>query len=169
MGAIGALLMAVLRARLSLSLLKQAMDSTTKLSCFVIFILTFFFDYFERAFIIVPLLAPVADKLGSDPIGFGVLLAVNMQTSFLHPPFGFALFFLRSVASEKAKITSIYWGAVPFVIIQLLAVGLVIMFPGLISHDGGMLSPACSRNSISISCCTVAVLRLGRTTMAPAI
>jgi len=181
MGASGALLMALLRARLSLPLLKQAMDSTTKLSCFVIFILigssvfsltfrgvdgdlwvehlmtslpggqtgfliavnilvfilAFFLDYFELAFIIVPLLAPVADKLGIDLIWFGVLLAVNMQTSFLHPPFGFALFFLRSVASEKVKTASIYWGAVPFVIIQLLAVGLIIMFPGLVSHDGG--------------------------------
>ena len=181
MGATGAVLMAVLRARLSLPLLKQAMDSTTKLSCFVIFILigssvfsltfrgvdgdlwvehlmtslpggqtgfliavnilvfilAFFLDYFELAFIIVPLLAPVADKLGIDLIWFGVLLAVNMQTSFLHPPFGFALFFLRSVASEKVKTSSIYWGAVPFVIIQLIAVGLIITFPGLVSHDGG--------------------------------
>ncbi|EPZ13723.1 C4-dicarboxylate ABC transporter [Thauera terpenica 58Eu] len=185
MGASGALLMALLRARLSLPLLKQAMDSTTKLSCFVIFILigssvfsltfrgvdgdlwvehlmtslpggqtgfliavnilvfilAFFLDYFELAFIIVPLLAPVADKLGIDLIWFGVLLAVNMQTSFLHPPFGFALFFLRSVASEKVKTASIYWGAVPFVIIQLLAVGLIIMFPGLVSHDGGHVKP----------------------------
>ena len=181
MGATGAVLMAVLRARLSLPLLKQAMDSTTKLSCFVIFILigssvfsltfrgvdgdlwvehlmtslpggqtgfliavnilvfilAFFLDYFELAFIIVPLLAPVADKLGIDLIWFGVLLAVNMQTSFLHPPFGFALFFLRSVASEQVKTSSIYWGAVPFVIIQLIAVGLIITFPGLVSHDGG--------------------------------
>jgi len=181
MGAVGALLMAVSRKRLSLPLLMQAMDSTTKLSCFVIFILigssvfgltfrgvngdlwvehlmtslpggqtgfliavnilvfvlAFFLDYFELAFIIVPLLAPVADKLGIDLIWFGVLLAVNMQTSFLHPPFGFALFFLRSVASEKVKTASIYWGAVPFVIIQLIAVGLIIAFPGLVSYGDG--------------------------------
>ena len=178
MGAAGALLMAFSRRRLSLPLLKQAMDSTTKLSCFVVFILigssvfgltfrgvdgdlwvehlmtslpggqtgflvavnilvfflAFFLDYFELAFIIVPLLAPVADKLGIDLIWFGVLLAVNMQTSFLHPPFGFALFFLRSVASEKVKTASIYWGAVPFLIIQLVAVGLIIAFPGIVSY-----------------------------------
>ncbi|MHB1372955.1 MAG: TRAP transporter large permease [Thauera sp.] len=186
MGALGAVLMAVARKRLSLPLLKQAMDSTTKLSCFVlfiligssvfgltfrgvdgdlwvehlmtslpggqtgflvavnvlVFILAFFLDYFELAFIIVPLLAPVADKLGIDLIWFGVLLAVNMQTSFLHPPFGFALFFLRSVASEKVKTTSIYWGAVPFVIIQLIMVGLIIAFPGLVSYGDGGAKPA---------------------------
>ncbi|MDX5410764.1 MAG: TRAP transporter large permease subunit [Thauera sp.] len=185
MGALGAVLMAVARKRLSLPLLRQAMDSTTKLSCFVIFILigssvfgltfrgvdgdlwvehlmtslpggqtgflvavnilvfvlAFFLDYFELAFIIVPLLAPVADKLGIDLIWFGVLLAVNMQTSFLHPPFGFALFFLRSVASEKVKTTSIYWGAVPFVIIQLIMVGLIIAFPGLVSYGDGGAKP----------------------------
>ena len=185
MGALGAVLMALARRRLSLPLLKQAMDSTTKLSCFVIFILigssvfgltfrgvngdlwvehlmtslpggqtgflvavnllvfvlAFFLDYFELAFIIVPLLAPVADKLGIDLIWFGVLLAVNMQTSFLHPPFGFALFFLRSVAPEKVKTTSIYWGAVPFVIIQLIMVGLIIAFPGLVSYGDGSAKP----------------------------
>ena len=185
MGAVGAILMAVARKRLSMPLLKQAMDSTTKLSCFVIFILigssvfgltfrgvngdlwvehlmtslpggeigfliavnvlvfvlAFFLDYFELAFIIVPLLAPVADKLGIDLIWFGVLLAVNMQTSFLHPPFGFALFFLRSVASEKVKSSSIYWGAVPFVIIQLCMVGLIIAFPGLVSYGDGSPKP----------------------------
>ena len=186
MGALGAVLMAVARKRLSMGLLKQAMDSTTKLSCFVLFILigssvfgltfrgvdgdlwvehlmtslpggqtgfliavnllvfvlAFFLDYFELAFIIVPLLAPVADKLGIDLIWFGVLLAVNMQTSFLHPPFGFALFFLRSVASEKVKTASIYWGAVPFVIIQLIMVGLIIAFPGLVSYGDGGAKPA---------------------------
>ncbi|HRO35677.1 TRAP transporter large permease subunit [Thauera sp.] len=186
MGALGAVLMALARRRLSLPLLKQAMDSTTKLSCFVLFILigssvfgltfrgvdgdlwvehlmtslpggqtgfliavnvlvfvlAFFLDYFELAFIIVPLLAPVADKLGIDLIWFGVLLAVNMQTSFLHPPFGFALFFLRSVASEKVKTASIYWGAVPFVIIQLIMVGLIIAFPGLVSYGDAGAKPA---------------------------
>ncbi|THF62329.1 TRAP transporter large permease subunit [Pseudothauera nasutitermitis] len=179
MGAMGALLMAVARRRLSPKLMMQAMDSTTKLSCFVMFILigstvfgltfrgvngdlwvehlltslpggqtgfliavnilvfflAFFLDYFELAFIIVPLLAPVADKLGIDLIWFGVLLAVNLQTSFLHPPFGFALFFLRSVAPPQIKTTSIYWGAVPFLFIQLIMVGLIIAFPGLVSHD----------------------------------
>jgi tripartite ATP-independent transporter DctM subunit len=119
----------------------------------MVFLLAFFLDFFELAFIIVPLLAPVADKLGIDLIWFGVLLAVNMQTSFMHPPFGFALFYLRSVAPAKdyvdkvtgkltARITTgqIYWGSVPFVCIQLIMVALVIAFPemvfvGLDRHD----------------------------------
>jgi len=189
MGATGALIMALMRGRLSLKLLKQAMDSTSKLTAFVVFILigarvfslsfygvdghkwveelltqlpggqtgflvvvnilvfvlAFFLDYFELAFIIVPLLGPAADKLGIDLIWFGVLLAVNMQTSFMHPPFGFALFYFRSVAPAKeyidrvtrkltAPVTTgqIYWGAVPFVCIQLIMVGLVIAFPQMV-------------------------------------
>jgi len=191
MGAVGAIVMAVARRRLTISLLKQAMDSTAKLSCFVMFILigstvfgltfrgvdgdiwvehllvdlpggqtgflivvsilvfllAFFLDFFELAFIVVPLLAPVADKLGIDLIWFGVLLAVNMQTSFMHPPFGFALFYLRSVAPGSeyldkvtrrriAPVTTgqIYWGAVPFIGIQLLMVAIVLAFPGLVTH-----------------------------------
>ncbi|MCT9809753.1 TRAP transporter large permease subunit [Acidovorax sp. Be4] len=190
MGALGAGIMALLRGRLNMPLLRQALMSTTKLSCFVLFILigatmfsltfqgvdgplwvehlltslpggqtgflivvnilvfflAFFLDFFELSFIIVPLLAPVADKLGIDLVWFGVLLAVNMQTSFMHPPFGFALFFLRSVAPTKAyvdKVTKkmvdpvttmqIYAGAVPFVAIQLVMVGLIIFFPGIVS------------------------------------
>jgi len=192
MGAMGALIMAWVRRRLSFSLLKQALAATTKLSSFVMFILigatvfslvfqaadgpiwvehllsslpggavgflivvnvlvfflAFFLDYFELSFIVVPLLAPVADKLGIDLIWFGVLLGVNMQTSFMHPPFGFALFYLRSVAPDKAytdRVTrkeippvttgQIYWGAVPFVIIQIIMVGLIIAFPGIVSRD----------------------------------
>jgi TRAP-type mannitol/chloroaromatic compound transport system permease large subunit len=109
------------------------------------FVLAFFLDFFELAFILVPLVGPVADKLGIDLIWFGVLLGVNMQTSFMHPPFGFALFFLRSVAPEKAykdKVTGktmapittqqIYWGAVPYVIIQIIMVGILIFWPGLV-------------------------------------
>ncbi|MBK5205597.1 MAG: TRAP transporter large permease subunit [Polaromonas sp.] len=112
----------------------------------MIFFLAFFLDYFELSFIVVPLLAPVADKLGIDLIWFGVLLAVNMQTSFMHPPFGFALFFLRSVAPEKQYVDrvtrkimepvttmQIYKGAIPFVIIQLTMVGLLIAFPQLVT------------------------------------
>jgi tripartite ATP-independent transporter DctM subunit len=190
MGALGALIMAFARGRLSFRLLKQALNTTTKLSCFVVFILVgstvfslvfqgvdgqkwvehlltglpggqvgflivvnimifflaFFLDFFELSFIVVPLLAPVAEKLGIDLIWFGVLLGVNMQTSFMHPPFGFALFYLRSVAPSKAytdrltkKLTQpvttmqIYWGAVPFVIIQMVMVGLIIAFPGIVS------------------------------------
>jgi GntP family gluconate:H+ symporter len=192
MGAVGALIMAMARKRLDLKLMKQAMDSTMKLSCFVVFILlgstvfslsfqgvdghiwvehllgdlpggalgflivvnilifvlAFFLDFFELSFIVIPLLGPVAIKLGIDPVWFGVLLAVNMQTSFMHPPFGFALFYLRSVAPTedyKDRITNrlvprvttgqIYWGAVPFVVIQIIMVGLIIAFPGIVSRD----------------------------------
>ncbi len=113
----------------------------------MVFLLAFFLDFFELAFIVIPLLGPVAEKLGIDLIWFGVILAVNMQTSFMHPPFGFALFYLRSVAPRHAyadKITGkmtepvttgqIYWGAIPFVIIQCIMVGLVITFPGMVMH-----------------------------------
>jgi tripartite ATP-independent transporter DctM subunit len=113
----------------------------------LVFFLAFFLDYFELAFIIIPLLGPAADKLGIDLIWFGVILAVNMQTSFMHPPFGFALFFLRSVAPKRAytdRVTGkrmepvttgqIYWGAVPFVIIQLIMVALVVAFPQMVTH-----------------------------------
>ncbi|MBQ0824411.1 TRAP transporter large permease subunit [Microvirga sp. HBU67558] len=113
----------------------------------LVFFLAFFLDYFELAFIIIPLLGPAADKLGIDLIWFGVILAVNMQTSFMHPPFGFALFFLRSVAPKVPYIDrvtgrkmdpvttgQIYWGAVPFVVIQLIMVAIVIAFPGLVTH-----------------------------------
>ena len=101
----------------------------------MIFLLAFFLDYFEIAFIMVPLLAPVAQKLGIDLVWFGVLLAINMQTSFLHPPFGFALFYLRSVAPKSVKTTDIYWGAIPFVLIQILMVSLVIAFPRMVTGN----------------------------------
>ncbi len=202
MGAIGALIMAVSRGRFSMKQLRQAMESTARLSCFVVFILVgstifslsfrgingdiwveqlllhvpggeigflivvslmtfflaFFLDFFELAFIIVPLLGPVADKMGIDLIWFGVLLAVNMQTSFVHPPFGFALFYLRSVAPKEdyrdrvtgkliAKVTTaqIYWGSIPFIIIQILMVAAVLAFPGMVTHyksDAPTVDPA---------------------------
>jgi tripartite ATP-independent transporter DctM subunit len=189
MGATGALIMALARRRLSWSLIRQAMDTTAKLSTFVVFILigarvfsltfygvsgnvwvehlltslpggqlgflivvnilifvlAFFLDFFELSFIVIPLVGPVADKLGIDLIWFGVLLGVNMQTSFMHPPFGFALFYLRSVAAKKeytdrvtgkrmAPVTTgqIYWGAVPFVLIQILMIALVIAVPQMV-------------------------------------
>ena len=179
MGAFGALVLALMRRRLTLPLLNQAMDKTAKLTCFAIFILVgstvfglsfrgvdgdlwvehlllglpggvigfllvvnllvfllaFFLDFFELAFIIVPLLAPVAEKLGIDLVWFGVILAINMQTSFMHPPFGFALFYLRSVASRELRTSDIYRGAVPFVIMQLMMVGAVIMFPTLVTGN----------------------------------
>jgi tripartite ATP-independent transporter DctM subunit len=115
----------------------------------MVFLLAFFLDFFELAFIVVPLLGPAAEKLGIDLIWFGVLLGVNMQTSFMHPPFGFALFYLRSVAPvadyldkvtgkliPKVTTGQIYWGAVPFVCIQIIMVGLVIAFPEMVT---GML------------------------------
>jgi len=101
-----------------------------------VFFLAFFLDFFEIAFIIIPLLAPVATKLGIDLIWFGVLLCVNMQTSFMHPPFGFALFYLRGIAPKEVKSSQIYWGAIPWVILQLIMVAIVIAWPGLVT---GML------------------------------
>jgi TRAP-type mannitol/chloroaromatic compound transport system permease large subunit len=98
-----------------------------------VFFLAFFLDFFEIAFIIIPLLAPVAAKLGIDLIWFGVLLCVNMQTSFMHPPFGFALFYLRGIAPKEVKSSSIYWGAIPWVVLQLIMVGIVISWPGLVT------------------------------------
>ena len=123
----------------------------------LVFVLAFFLDFFELSFIVVPLLGPVADKLGIDLIWFGVLLGVNMQTSFMHPPFGFALFYLRSVAPAKeyvdkvtGKLTApvttgqIYWGAIPFVLIQVVMVALVIALPA----DGRWSTRRRARRSI---------------------
>ncbi len=103
-----------------------------------IFFLAFFLDFFEIAFIIIPFLAPVADKLGIDLIWFGVMICVNMQTSFMHPPFGFALFYLRGIADtlfkngalpRKVESRDIYMGAIPFIVIQLILVAIVIFVP----------------------------------------
>ena len=192
MGAVGALIMATLRRRLDLPLLKQALNTTTKLSSFVmfilvgatifsmvfqaadgpvwvehllaklpggqlgflifvnvmIFVLAFFLDFFELSFIVVPVLAPIADKMGIDLVWFGVLLAINMQTSFMHPPFGFALFYLRSVAPDKPYVDShtgktmepvttmqIYKGAIPFLVLQLSMVAILTAFPGLVTSN----------------------------------
>jgi TRAP-type mannitol/chloroaromatic compound transport system permease large subunit len=191
MGASGALILAMMKRRLTFDLTRQAVEATAKLSAFVVFILVgarvfsltfygvdghrwveemlvsmpggqlgflifvnvfvfllaFFLDFFEIAFIVIPLLGPAAERLGIDLIWFGVMLGVNMQTSFMHPPFGFALFYLRSVAPREAFIDrvsgkrtegvttgQIYWGAVPFVIIQCIGVALVIAFPALVMH-----------------------------------
>jgi tripartite ATP-independent transporter DctM subunit len=179
LGAVGALVLAGLHRRLKLDLLRQAMDSTMKLTSFVVFILigstvfslvfrgvngdlwveqlltglpggalgflivvnllvfalAFFLDFFEIAFILVPLLAPVAAKLGIDLVWFGVLLGVNMQTSFMHPPFGFALFYLRSVAPKQVRTSDIYWGAVPFLVVQVVMIVLVLSFPQLVGVE----------------------------------
>jgi tripartite ATP-independent transporter DctM subunit len=99
-----------------------------------VFFLAFFLDYFEIAFIIIPLLAPVAEKLGIDLIWFGVLLGANMQTSFMHPPFGFALFYLRGVADKAVKSSDIYYGALPWVGLQLILVAIIIFIPETVTY-----------------------------------
>ncbi|ETX12819.1 C4-dicarboxylate ABC transporter [Roseivivax halodurans JCM 10272] len=191
MGAVGALILAVAKRRLSLGTLRSAVEATAKLSAFVLFILigarvfglTFygvngqvwleelllglpggqfgfllvvtvvifilgcFLDFFEIAFILVPLLAPVAETLGIDLVWFGVILSMNLQTSFLTPPFGFALFYLRSVAPwndrtdkvtgetlEGIRTAQIYKGVLPYIGIQFLLILLVISVPSLVTH-----------------------------------
>jgi tripartite ATP-independent transporter DctM subunit len=106
-----------------------------------VFFLAFFLDFFEIAFIIVPMLAPVAQKILEPVVGhdaaliwFGVMLCVNVQTSFMHPPFGFALFYLRSVAPKEVKSSDIYWGSVPWVFLQLIMVVIVIAFPQSVTY-----------------------------------
>jgi tripartite ATP-independent transporter DctM subunit len=98
-----------------------------------IFILGFFIDFFEIAFIILPLLVPAANILGIDMIWFGVMIGMNLQTSFLTPPFGFALFYLRGVAPPSLSTADIYRGAVPFILIQLVALFVVILFPEIVT------------------------------------
>ena len=206
MGATGALLLAGLKRRLTWDLVRQAAESTAKLSAFVVFILigarvfsltfygvsghiwvenlltslpggqvgflvfvnafvfvlAFFLDFFELAFIVIPLLGPAAEHLGIDLIWFGVILGVNMQTSFMHPPFGFALFYLRSVAPREPYVDrvtgkkmegvttgQIYWGAIPFVVIQLIMVLLVIFFPAMVMHYKGY-GPKIDPNKVKI-------------------
>jgi tripartite ATP-independent transporter DctM subunit len=99
-----------------------------------IFVVAFFLDFFEIAFIIIPLLAPVADKLGIDLVWFGVLICANIQTSFMHPPFGFALFYLRGIAPRSIKTSDIYWGAIPWVFLQVILVVIVIFWPGSVTY-----------------------------------
>jgi tripartite ATP-independent transporter DctM subunit len=176
MGAAGALILAAVRSRLDMKLMRQAMDSTLKLTTFVmfiligstvfaltfrgvngdiwvenlfalvpggvwgfivvvniiVFILGFFIDFFEIAFILLPLLVPIAQKLDINMVWFGVMIAMNMQTSFLTPPFGFALFYLRSVAPKEVSTVDIYKGVIPFVTVQLFALVMVIAFPRLV-------------------------------------
>lgn len=98
-----------------------------------VFVIAFFLDFFEIAFIIVPLLAPVAQSLGINLVWFGVLLGANMQTSFMHPPFGFALFYLRGIAPSSVRSRDIYWGAIPWVVLQLLLVAILIAFPEVVT------------------------------------
>jgi TRAP-type mannitol/chloroaromatic compound transport system permease large subunit len=194
MGAAGALALAFAKRRLNLRVMSDALEATTRLACFVMFILigsrvfslTFyginghvwveelflglpggvagflilvnllvfilgcFIDFFEIAFIVVPLLAPVAAKLGIDLVWFGVMLGVNLQTSFLTPPFGFALFYMRSVAPPTAyrdkttgrmtdgvTTTQIYRGAIAFILLQLIMLAIIIVFPGIALREQG--------------------------------
>jgi tripartite ATP-independent transporter DctM subunit len=99
-----------------------------------VFVIAFFLDFFEIAFIIIPLLAPAADKLGIDLIWFGVLICANIQTSFMHPPFGFALFYLRSIAPPSVKSTDIYMGAIPWVFLQVILVAIIILWPQSVTY-----------------------------------
>ena len=98
-----------------------------------IFLLGFFIDFFEIAFIILPLLVPAARLLGVDLVWFGVMVAMNLQTSFLTPPFGFSLFYLRGVVDEEVPTSAIYRGAIPFIVIQLIGLGLICLFPELVT------------------------------------
>ncbi|MEQ1770566.1 MAG: TRAP transporter large permease subunit [Devosia sp.] len=99
-----------------------------------IFVMAFFLDFFEIAFIIIPLLVPAAEALGINLVWFGVMICANMQTSFMHPPFGFALFYLRGIVPrEKVKSSDIYWGALPWVVLQLVLVLTLIFWPGLVT------------------------------------
>lgn len=99
----------------------------------IVFISGFFIDFIEIVFIIVPVIAPIFVSLGVDLIWIGILLAINLQTSFLTPPFGFALFYLKGVAPPEVKTSHIYQGIIPFVLMQLVFLVLLILFPGLIS------------------------------------
>lgn len=175
-GAVGAIILASLRGRMSKQTLRTSAEDTTKLTAMVVFLLIgstafalvfrglygdiwiedqltnlpggqlglllvanltvfvlgFFIDFFEIAFIILPLLVPAARLLGVDLVWFGVMLGLNLQTSFLTPPFGFSLFYLRGVAPPEVKTTDIYRGAVPFIMIQILALILIIVYPELV-------------------------------------
>ena len=104
-----------------------------------IFFIAFFLDFFEIAFIIIPLLAPAAERLGIDLIWFGVLIGANIQTSFMHPPFGFALFYVRAIAPPSIKTSDIYIGAIPWVFLQVILVAILIAFPKTVTF---MLQPA---------------------------
>ena len=177
LGSLGAMVLALIRRRLSFAVLRAAMDETVRLTAMVVFILIastlfalvfrgldgdmwiedvltnlpggvvgmliianlvvfvlgFFIDFFEIAFIVIPLLVPAAEALGINLVWFGVMLGMNVQTSFLTPPFGFALFYLRGVAPPDVTTGQIYRGVIPFIAIQLLALLLITLFPELVT------------------------------------
>lgn len=95
----------------------------------IMFLLGFFLDFIEITFVVVPIVAPVLLVMGFDPVWLGVMMAINLQTSFLTPPFGFALFYLRGVAPDSLKTSQIYRGVIPFVIIQILMLFVLVMYP----------------------------------------
>ena len=177
LGAVGAMVLALARKRLTLAVVREAAEDASKLTTMVVFLLIgstafalvfrglfgdiwiqqmltglpggriglllvtnvvvfvlgFFIDFFEIAFIVVPLLVPVARALGIDLVFFGVMLGMNLQTSFLTPPFGFALFYLRGVAPPGVKTSDMYRAVVPFIIIQVMALALLILFPDVVT------------------------------------
>ena len=95
------------------------------------FILGFFLDFIEITFVVVPIVAPIILQMGIDPVWLGVMMAINLQTSFLTPPFGFALFYLRGVAPDSVKTSDIYKGVIPFILIQMMMLILLSVFPGV--------------------------------------
>lgn len=183
LGALGAIILAALHRRLTLSSLSESMQRTTRLTSMVfiiligatafslvfvgmggddlilnifnglpggkwtfllvsmllIFFLGFFLDFIEICFIVVPIIAPVAIHMGLDPLWFALLIAMNLQTSFLTPPFGFSLFYLKASAPSSLKLQHIYKGIVPFVMIQLVVLALVITFPQISLWLPGMM------------------------------
>ena len=119
-----------------------------------VFFLAFFLDFFEIVFIVVPLLAPVAAKLDIDLVWFGVLLCVNLQTSFMHPPFGFALFYLRGIAPKTVLTKDIYWGAIPWLGLQLALVAIVVFWPESVTYwleKGTGVDPSTVRIEVPMS------------------
>jgi tripartite ATP-independent transporter DctM subunit len=177
LGAVGAMLLAAVNRRLSLTALRETARDTTRLTAMVIFLLIgstafalvfrglygdvwieelltnlpggrvgfllvanlaifalgFFLDFFEIVFILLPLLLPAARLLGIDLVWFGVMIGMNLQTSFLTPPFGFALFYLRGVAPREVKTTDIYSSVLPFIAIQIIGLLIVVLFPGIVT------------------------------------
>jgi len=174
-GAIGAITLAVSRKQLNISILREVMQNTTRISSMVfmiligasifslvfrgfegdeliqefltelpggtygalflvmliMFLLGFVLDFIEITFVVIPIVGPILLAMGIDPIWLGILIAINLQTSFLTPPFGFALFYLRGVAPDSIKTTDIYKGVMPFILIQIFAMGMIAYWPGI--------------------------------------
>lgn len=105
----------------------------------IMFLLGFILDFIEITFVVVPIVAPILLTMGIDPVWLGIMIAINLQTSFLTPPFGFALFYLRGVAPNNVKTTHIYKGVMPFIVIQLIALGLLSIWPGLATWLPGIV------------------------------